>query len=112
MTQKDRDQLKEKILEFLTLTKEKIRHLELMTQPISPENSIGRISRMDAINNKGVAESALRSARKKLSNLEVALHKIDDPSFGNCTRCGKEIQAGRLMFMPQSSRCITCADRP
>ncbi|GAB5550915.1 MAG: TraR/DksA family transcriptional regulator [Saprospiraceae bacterium] len=112
MTKEERGQLKIKILEFIQLTEEKIRHLELATQPITPENSIGRISRMDAINNKSVAESALRSAQKKLSNLKVALHKIEDPSFGNCTRCGKAIQSGRLMFMPQSSRCIRCADRP
>lgn len=112
MTKEERGQLKVKILEFIQLTEEKIRHLDLATQPISPENSIGRISRMDAINNKGVAESALRAAKRKLSNLKVAIHKIEDPSFGNCMRCGKAIQSGRLMFMPQSSRCIRCADRP
>ena len=36
------------------------------TKPISPENSIGRVSRMDAINNKSVVEAALRNAEKKI----------------------------------------------
>ena len=111
MTTGERQQLKAKIKIALQETNKKILHLEEATKPISPENSIGRISRMDAINNKSVAEAALRTAKKKRSNLEIALNKIDDPDFGNCTRCGKPIQAARLMFMPQSSRCIRCADR-
>ena len=111
MTKKERATLKVKIIEAIEETQEKIKQMEIATQPVAPENSIGRISRMDAINNKSVAEAALRTARKKLSNLEIALNKIDDESFGNCSRCGNPIQAPRLMFMPQSSRCIRCADR-
>ena len=34
-----------------------------ITKPIAPENAIGRISRMDAINNKSVTEAALRQAK-------------------------------------------------
>ena len=34
-----------------------------LTKPISPENAIGRISRMDAINNKSVNEAALRNSK-------------------------------------------------
>lgn len=112
MDKKAKTALKAKIIETIQQTQEKIEQLEAATQPISPENAIGRISRMDAINNKSVAEAALRTARKKLSNLEIALHKIDDEQFGNCARCGKPIQAARLMFMPDSNRCIHCADRP
>lgn len=112
MDNKERAALKTKIIETTAKTKEKIEQLVAATQPISPENAIGRISRMDAINNKSVAEAALRTARRKLSSLEVALHKVDHEDFGNCTRCRKPIQAARLMFMPDSDRCIRCADRP
>lgn len=82
-----------------------------MTQPISPENAIGRVSRMDAINNKRVADAALRSARKRLVKLQLALTKIEDENFGNCSNCKHLIQAKRLMFMPESSHCVHCADR-
>ena len=111
MTQEERNQLKEKITSAIQETEEKILKLEEATQPISPENSIGRVSRMDAINNKSVSEAALRTARKKLSNLRIALNKLDSPDFGICSRCGKAIQTARLMYMPQSTRCIHCADR-
>lgn len=111
MTTEERRLLKQKIVDAIAQAREEIRHLEDATQPIAPENSIGRVSRMDAINNKSVSEAALRSSRKKLSSLEAALTKVDLPDFGACTRCGQAIPPARLMFMPQSNRCVRCAER-
>ena len=111
MTAEERAVLKKKINEAITQTELAIVPLLDATKPISPENSIGRVSRMDAINNKGVADAALRSAKTKLSKLQIALTKIDDPSFGNCSHCGNPIRPARLMYMPESTRCIRCADR-
>lgn len=110
MTAEERTQLKTKIIQTLEQTREEIRHLEDATRPITPENSIGRVSRMDAINNKGVSEATLRSARRKLSSLETALAKADHPNFGICTRCRQQIPPARLMFLPQSDRCVRCAE--
>lgn len=106
-----RAELKEKIIRTIEKTEDEIRRLEEATKPISPENAIGRVSRMDAINNKGVAEATLRSARRKLSSLQLALTKIDSPEFGICSRCRRPIPPARLMYMPQSTRCVHCADR-
>jgi len=111
MTASERNQLKTKIVETINRTEKEIEQLEEASQPIAPENSIGRVSRMDAINNKGVSEAALRSARKKLSNLQTALKKIDTPDFGICARCRQPIPPARLMYMPESKFCVGCADR-
>jgi len=46
-----------------------------MTQPIAPENAIGRLGRMDAINNKSVMEAALREAEAKLIRVNQALQR-------------------------------------
>ena len=105
----DKKALKSKIEQEITTAQEQIEELKLQTQPISPENAIGRISRMDAINNKSVAEASLRNVLLKLSELETALAKIDDPQFGICVRCKQPIAEGRLMLMPESNRCINCA---
>ena len=111
MSPKERKQLKVKIEEAIVATSEEILQLEENTQPISPENSIGRVSRMDAINNKSVSEATLRTTRRKLANLKMALSKIDSPAFGMCARCGQPIPTARLMYMPQSNYCVRCADR-
>lgn len=111
MDDQERKLLKKKIIETIAQTKSEIVELEELTKPISPENSIGRVSRMDAINNKSVAEAALRSSRRKLNNLEFALTKIDAADFGDCTMCKRPIPPLRLMLLPQSTRCVRCADR-
>lgn len=109
MTAEERKSLKEKILENIVKFEAQIKNLEEATKPISPENSLGRVSRMDAINNKGVAQASLHSARKRLVKLKISLEKIEDSDFGNCANCGNPIQSGRLMFMPESSNCVRCA---
>lgn len=111
MNAEERARLKQKIIDTIAQTQDELRHLEEATQPISPENAIGRVSRMDAINNKSVSEAALRSVKKKLSSLNAALSKIDQVDFGICVRCKKAIPPARLMFMPQSNRCVHCAER-
>ncbi len=111
MTLEEKADLKSKIYATITEMEEKVRALEGMTKPISPENSIGRVSRMDAINNKGVADAAMRSAKKRLAKLQHALVKIEEPNFGSCSVCSNSIQPKRLMFMPESTRCVRCADR-
>ena len=109
MTAEQKTDLIAKIHENIAKTEEEIKRLEPMIQPISPENSLGRISRMDAINNKGVAEVSMRSNKRKLSKLKAALVKIDDPGFGTCIRCKRMIAPARLMLMPESTSCVRCA---
>jgi DnaK suppressor protein len=105
----EREKLKQKIEGLIVKLEEEISKLEEATKPIGPENAIGRVSRMDAINNKSVTEASLRSSKRKLSSLRVAITKTDSPDFGICSRCKRPIAQGRLMFMPESTRCIHCA---
>lgn len=110
MKSEERGALKVKIEAAIVKTTAELERLEEATKPIAPENAIGRVSRMDAINNKGVSEAALRSARRKLINLKIALTKIDAEDFGICGRCKRPIAPARLMYMPESTRCVRCAD--
>ena len=59
------------VLEKIAITKEKIIKYTELCKPIPPQNSIGRISRMDAINNKSVTEAALRQAKKEMYALDT-----------------------------------------
>ncbi|MEZ4687686.1 MAG: TraR/DksA C4-type zinc finger protein [Bacteroidia bacterium] len=90
-------------------TEASIISLKDLTKPISPDNAIGRVSRMDAINNKSINDAGLRAAQSKLEKLTRNLGRIDDTDFGLCAKCGNPIQFGRLKFMPESSWCINCA---
>jgi DnaK suppressor protein len=95
--------------EILRLEKQVQQYTEL-TQPISPENAIGRVSRMDAINNKSVIENVLRKAKERLHQLKMVIDKINDDNFGICRKCQEEIPLQRLMIRPESSLCVKCAN--
>ena len=65
----DKVQLKEiqqKLLSEIESTQLKVDEYTELCKPIAPENAIGRISRMDAINNKSVVEAALRETKNKM----------------------------------------------
>jgi DnaK suppressor protein len=95
----------------IRVTREKITQMEGMTQPVTPENAIGRLSRMDAINHKSVMEAALRSARTELTSLEYAQRHLDDEDFGLCENCGERIPVSRLLILPGTRTCMKCSDR-
>ena len=101
--------LQEKIKNETKSTQKKINEYSLLCKPIAPENSIGRISRMDAINNKSVVEAALRVAQEKLQQLRTMQDKIKDVDFGSCQKCKNTIPFERLMIQPYSRFCVMCA---
>ena len=109
MTQEDKNILKEKIEALIIKYEADILETEKMTEPVKPENSLGRISRMDAINNKSVMEASLRNKISKRNKLKFALTQLDNEGFGLCKRCQKPINPARLMFMPESVNCVKCA---
>lgn len=109
MTAQENQELKEAIERKIKMTKSAIEDYKEMTKPIAPDVAIGRLSRMDAINNKSVMEAALREAEAKLKRLESAISKINDSDFGLCIQCKQPIPFNRLKAMPDSTKCVPCS---
>jgi len=105
----DQDAVKIKIIEEILKTENSILEYRELTKPIPPDVSIGRVSRMDAINNKSVTEASLRQAQIKLGNLKRVLEKFGTQDFGICLKCNKPIPVGRILIRPQSLLCVNCA---
>ncbi|SNS83045.1 transcriptional regulator, TraR/DksA family [Ekhidna lutea] len=103
------DEIRKKIEEEISKTTQLITDYKDQSKPITLDNSIGRISRMDAINNKSITESALRQAESKLSKLHQAMDNIGKPDFGLCIKCKQQIPIGRILLMPESNKCVNCA---
>jgi DnaK suppressor protein len=109
MTEAERSEIIEKIRASISETEKGIAELEELTKPIAPENAIGRISRMDAINNKSINEAALRQSKARMQKLLMAKEKCKYPEFGICKKCRGTIPTGRLLLMPESLFCVRCA---
>ncbi|MDZ7716380.1 MAG: TraR/DksA C4-type zinc finger protein [Balneolaceae bacterium] len=109
MDQAKQDEMREIIQEKIKETKEEIVQLKELTKPIEPDNAYGRLSRMDAINNKTINDAALRKQKSQLQKLERALERIEEGNYGTCLKCGEDIPVGRLKFMPWTTKCVKCA---
>lgn len=53
--------------------------------------------------------SLTEQARSRLVEIDAALARLDEGSYGTCERCGNPIAAGRLEARPTARTCITCA---
>jgi len=74
------------------------------------QSSVGRLSRMDALQQQAMAQNAQRRAAQSLGRIEAALRRCDDGSYGFCTDCDEPIDPRRLNLDPAASRCIRCAE--
>jgi DnaK suppressor protein len=73
------------------------------------QQSVGRLSRMDAIQAKEFAAEADRRRKLQIARLTAALKRIEDGEFGYCAECGEPISEGRLAVDPAAHLCIDCA---
>jgi DnaK suppressor protein len=106
----DLKEIKQTILNEISKTERSMKEFKENTKPVAPDVAIGRVSRMDAINNKSVAEAGLRSTESKLKNLHRVLSQIGTRDFGLCLKCKRAIPLGRILIRPQSLLCVQCAE--
>lgn len=73
------------------------------------QQSVGRISRMDALQRQAMAQANDRLRARELQCIEGALHRIAEDEFGFCLECGQDIPEARLRVNPAALNCISCA---
>jgi DnaK suppressor protein len=71
--------------------------------------SVGRLSRMDALQGQQMARETERRRAQLLQRVEGALRRLEAAEFGECHGCGEMIDPRRLDADPTSTRCIACA---
>lgn len=72
--------------------------------------SVGRLSRMDALQTQQMALETARRRQLLLERVEGALRRIDSGDYGDCFKCGEPIDLRRLEADPSQTRCIRCAE--
>ena len=74
------------------------------------QTRVGRLSRMDALQNQAMSLEAQRRRRHELQQIDAALRRINDGSYGECLGCGEFIAAKRLQANPIATLCLKCAE--
>ena len=73
------------------------------------QQSVGRLSRMDALQVQAMAQAVETRRQGRLQRIEAALGRIEDGEYSYCAECGEEIPPKRLAIEPTMERCVDCA---
>ena len=73
------------------------------------QQSVGRLSRMDAMQQQAMAAAQETRRLGRVWALEAAIRRIDAGEFGWCHACGEFIGMRRLELEPTVMRCRDCA---
>ena len=72
------------------------------------QQSVGRLSRMDALQSQAMAQAQQRRRDAHKKALQAALHRLVEDEFGYCMECGDEIEEARLLANPAVLKCVCC----
>lgn len=72
------------------------------------QQAVGRLSRMDAIQQQSMALATERNRQSEERKIRAALKRMEEGEYGYCTECGEEIPPDRLKADPTMPRCLSC----
>lgn len=74
------------------------------------QQSVGRLSRMDALQSQAMAQATARGRAAERQRLTAALARLEAGEYGECLDCGEPIAPKRLDLDPAVPLCISCAN--
>ncbi len=75
------------------------------------QQAVGRLSRMDALQNQAMAEAQSRRRQAERQRILAALERLDQDEYGFCLECGEDIAPDRLALDPAIALCADCMRR-
>lgn len=77
--------------------------------PVALDTSIGRLTRMDAIQSQQMALALKQRQQNQLIRVETALKAVEQGTYGRCRKCRGQISEERLDVQPDALFCVRCA---
>jgi DnaK suppressor protein len=81
------------------------------SRPVDLDEPIGRISRVDAMQQQKMVAVNRQAAQQRRRQVEAALARIEAGEYGECQSCGEEINLRRLAAQPEAPLCLDCQSR-
>ena len=116
LTARQRDKLRTRLIDDKTAVQQTVDDLELELESF-------QASRRDTTTDDGQdpegpaldfersqSTVVLNQSREHLAQIEVAIRRLDEGTYGTCQRCHEPIPFARLEARPYSQRCVSCAD--
>lgn len=78
--------------------------------PVDLDEPIGRLSRMEAIQQQAMTAANRRASERRLTMVRAALSRVERDEYGECVSCGEDIAPRRLAARPETPLCLVCAE--
>ena len=108
LTEQQRTELHHALLELRAELSTLIEDSSDGALPVSLDQPIGRLSRMDAMQQQRMVQANRRTAQLRLARIEAALRRHSGDGYGLCSGCEEEIGYARLKAQPEAPFCIAC----
>ena len=100
---------------YKTLLEEKLQDVERIipalkatSKPVDLDEPMGRLSRMDAIQQQQMQLANLKKAEIRIDQIKAALKRIEEGTYGYCVNCEETLSDERLQAMPEAPLCTNC----
>lgn len=103
------DELRAELDRVLLRLERSMRSTEEAMKPVTLDQSvIGRLSRIDSLQNQGLTRNLQEREQVKLGQVEAAFRRLEEGTYGLCAECGAAIPFDRLMVFPEAPTCSAC----
>lgn len=102
------DEMRERLQSRAAELRDTIARIEGTVAPVSPNNAIGRLTRLDAMQATSMRRAVAHDHDIELQNIGRALKAIAGGEYGICRRCKEDITQARLRAKPEAFLCVAC----
>jgi DnaK suppressor protein len=108
LTGAEEAQLKSRLLELKSELDALLVATEADVQPVDLDTPIGRLSRMDAMQQQQMAQANRKQHQLRLAQIQSALAALAREEYGYCRKCEEPIGFPRLKARPETPFCRSC----
>ena len=109
MTPQERDTIAQSITQQLEYLHQEVDALEAQIRPVATQCSKTDPQRAELMQNQELLYKQYSLAKNRYNQLMKIQHHIDDQDYGDCEVCDEPIAMARLLLLPESKRCVMCA---
>lgn len=106
------DQMAELSAELERVVKKLERSMRTTEEAMRPvqldQAAVGRLSRIDSLQNQGLTRNLQEREQAKLGQVVSAFERMDEGTYGVCVECGGNIPFERLQVFPETPTCTSC----
>jgi len=110
LTEQQTDELRQRLEALRTELQAMLHSTREGTRPVALDEPIGRLTRMDAMQQQSMSKATRQQTDLRLRQVEQALGLAERGEYGLCRRCEDPIGYPRLSARPESPYCLDCQD--